>query len=67
MRWDLMEIIHKEFYIELDGFCFETFFYTVEEAYAPYWVLVLMLKKKRALTIAHLLRVAERRRWFDPE
>ena len=64
---EVLDWISKRFEVDLQEFRFSEFFYSEEDmAGAPYFVATLLLRKKKPLSIFHLLRVISLRRWVDP-
>lgn len=65
--WELLEQLTQEFGTSFDGFPFVDYFPEETEALPAYWGRFFGLRGRwRPLTLGHLVEVARRGAWFEP-
>lgn len=66
--WELTELLLRRFSIDATGFDFARYFPN-EGDVVPYWLLRLtgLHRRYQRLTIGHVVEVARRGKWFEPE
>ena len=65
---EFLDDVHKRFGTSFSGFQFDEFFPNETEALGDHVLRFLGVRsRKKPLTLAHLARVVENGRWFEPE
>ena len=66
--WEMLRHLGDRFSVSLTDFDFSRYFPAETEAMGEHWAKMFRLVKPRPpLTVEHLIAVAERKCWFEPE